>query len=173
MRRMFSKNQLENQTEELLASGNLPSVKADEIIENMSGYSFTKGTTNNLTITGVYAGVVKTGNKITFAVAVKLKRTDTISSTARLGYFTIPKAVFDKLYQTQVGLYEYLTVDEKSAWSSDSTNKVIQIYSYKSGGSETKILLDMNETPLNELTLNTDYYLRYEFTLLLSENLID
>lgn len=147
-------------------------ITADEIIENMEGYSFTLGHIDNLTTTGVYAGVVKTGNKITFAVAVKFRRTDTMLNAGRLGLFTIPKSVFDRLYQAQIGLYDYLTVDEKPAWSSDSQNKAIQVYSYKSGGGDTNVVIDMNLDPLNELTINTDYYFRYEFTLLLSDNLI-
>ena len=144
-------------------------ITGNSIIENMNGYSFVLGSPNNLTITGIYAGVVKNGNKITFAVAVNLKRTDTVS-TSRLGVFTIPQAVFNRLYQSQIGGYDYLTIDEKSAWSNDTSDKKLQVYSFK--GSGTQIVIDMNPVPLNELTANTDYYFRYEFTLLLSDNLI-
>lgn len=148
-----------------------------ELMENgepMSGYSFTLGEINNVTLRGVYAGVVKNGNKVTFVVAVKIKRTDEIpSSTPQLGIFNIPKDVFDRLHQTQVGgSAYYLTVDEKPAWSSDSTNRTLQVYSYKAGGSATDVYLELNIAPLNELTIDTDYYFRYEFTCLLSDNLI-
>ena len=172
MRRMFSKNQLEVQTEELLASGNLPSVKANEIIENMSGYSFEEGAVNaGLTKEFVYAGVVKNGNKITFVVALNLTRTDTVLAVD-IGNFILPHSIMEKIYPSRIGGYDYVSVGEYSVWSSDATSKNIQLYSLKDVAND-KITIQGNVTPIGDLTANTKYYCRWELTLLLSENLID
>ena len=53
MRRMFSKNQLEEQNIELLGSGKVPSIKGDEIIENMEGYSFSRSNSEGFTYEGI------------------------------------------------------------------------------------------------------------------------
>lgn len=148
-------------------------VSGDEIIENMTGYSFNSSSeTENITREFIFTGVVKNGNKITFVVACNLTRTNTINANVSLGYFTIPQSIANKLIPSTVGLYDYLTVDEKPAWASDSSNKLLQVYSYKTGEGLTRVKMNMNIPPLNELTLNVKYYFRYEFTLLLSENLI-
>ena len=173
MKRMWSKNELKQQSINLLGSGQVPSIKGGEIIENMSGYSFNKGSeTENLTKDFIYAGVCKNGNKITFVVACNLTRTAELLASPTLGYFTLPKAVADRIISSTIATYEYVTVDERPAWANDSTNKLLQIYSYKTGQDNKNIRMDMNRAPINLLTANLKYYFRYEFTVLLSENLI-
>ena len=174
MRRMFSKNQLEEQNIELLGSGNVPSVKADEIIENMVGYSFTKGSEKeNLTKEYIYSGVVKTGNKITFVVAFKLTRTGTITGADILGSFTIPKSVGDKLYPTQIGNYEGLDVRNVFCANQLWSGKDILTRTLKTSDTSIQVQLDEdNSIGLNSLTANTEYFARYEITFLLSENLV-
>ena len=170
MRKMFSKKQLENQTEQLLASGNLPSVKADEIIENMSGYSVAFETfPADLEIEPVYSGIVKNGNKLTVVTAFNITRKgDIVNGLA--WEFVIPSAISSKLYPTRIGSYDYLSVNNVDAWASDTSSKSLQIYSTKSGSGN--IHYGTNGTPISALTLNTKYYVRIENTFLLSENLI-
>lgn len=144
-------------------------ISGSEIVERMSGYSFTEGAENTgLTKEYIYAGAVKNGNKLTLVVALNLTRTGEVSAV-NFGEFTLPTSVMNKIYPSTIGIYDYVSVGNVSVWSDDSTDKSIQIYSFKVG---TTIKLQGNTTPINELTLNTKYYCRWELTILLSDNLI-
>ena len=171
MRRMYSKNQLELQTEELLSSGVLPSVKADEILENMEGYSFVKATAvTNLEIEHVYASVVKTGNKITFVSAMNFTRTGTVNENQNMGYFKMPASIGSKLIPSQIGSIDYLDVRqvtaEKTGW------ELVDMPVYVRKTDDTQIGLSAGSGGLVNLTLNTKYYCRYEVTFLLSDNMV-
>ena len=65
---------------------------ADSIIENMVGYSFTRGWTG---VDYDYVGVAKTGNKITLVVAGHFNQSANFDAYASksLGQFTIPSSV--------------------------------------------------------------------------------
>ena len=102
MRRMYSKNQLEEQSIELLRSGKVPSIKADEIIENMSGYSFNDIQTDHAW-NPVYAGVVKNGNNLTFVVFGSITVDGTQTGNADICNFTLPNDVASKLYPYSIG----------------------------------------------------------------------
>lgn len=152
-----------------IAPGNVAStgtITANEILENMSGYTFTKGTTANITYEFNYAGVVKTGNKITFAVACSVTRTDDVGNNSfTLGSFSIPLAISNKLYP-QIG---------------SSVLCGVQIYLYASYNSGitlpvsfikwSNINIPVNVYEAQTMTLNQKYYLRFEATFLLSDNL--
>ena len=148
-------------------AGNLT---ADSIIENMSGYAFVQPTAHtNLTTEIVYAGTVKTGNKITFVIAINLTRTGTVAGNAHIGGFSMPEAVGDKLIPTQIGLYNFLDVKKIAAFEDAITNKDIGLYAVKAYSNRFDCYID--ETAVNALTLNTKYYYRYESTFLLSDSL--
>ena len=162
MRRMFSKNQLEEQSIELLGSGKVPSIKGDEIIENMSGYSISDKH-NDITFT--YVGVVKNGNKITFALAGTLNE----ESHAGAGYvvplvFKIPQEIGSKLFPFASSSLSYGTINMFSAYN---TYKTIPLVFTKT--SDTSIYPRFYDS---SLTVSTDYYFRCEITFLLSDNLI-
>lgn len=145
------------------------SITGDEIIENMSGYSFSKGSeTTNLTREFVYAGIVKNGNKITLVIAINLTRTGTVASTAALGKFVLPSDILSKIYPSTIGGYDYVSVGKYGAWQSDTTSKDLSIYSQKAADG---ITFSGNTDPINALTANTKYYCRIELTILLSDNL--
>ena len=187
MRRMFSKNQIKDIINEsssevvkaiqgqdiapkdVSASG---SISGDEIIENMSGYSFSKSPNNtDYELDHIYAGVVKTGNKITFVIfaGVTTLNALTIGDFKDLGSFTIPNSVGSKLYPYVQGGYN----------SALSCVKVYGTYGSYIGidfiglvrkNSDTQITIGI--TPSELTTQNTKYLIRLEFTFLLSDNMI-
>ena len=144
-----------------------------EIIEKMSGYSFEAGVeSENLTKDYVYAGVVKNGNKLTFALAFELTRTDTISATYfNLGNFVVPNDVYSKLFPNTTinGLLQVARLDGFSTFSSSPIE--LRGYCYKNN---SRIVFEIYETNANtKLVANTKYYVRYEVTFLLSDNLAE
>lgn len=146
-------------------------ISGNSIIENMTGYSFNKGSeSTEVTRDFIYAGVVKTGNKITFVIALNLTRTGTQSGGLQIGQFVLPQAIKDKIYPSEIGGYSYVDVKIVQAWASDSNSKDLQLYCVKNV--QGNLNVNLNETPVNALTQNTTYYVRYELTLLLSDNLI-
>lgn len=138
-------------------------ITGGEIIEKMSGYSFTKD--NNLQSNGItlnYIGVVKTGNKITFSVSGEVIPNADMESNPTIGYFTIPTSVKNKLVPNSL---DYL--DNKAVYFLSNATQVgtplpvvmkpstaIQMFQVKA-----------------QLTASTTYVFRYEVTFLLSENL--
>lgn len=169
MRRMYSLNQLEEQTENLLASGNLPSVKADEIIENMEGYSVLKK--SYLNWNAVYVGVCKNGNKITFVIFGYYTYA-TGDQTNEILNFTIPSNVGTKLFPYTIGGFDdVLSLDEVSFYSTLTVNNKITLSLRKNNN--TDLVVALREPNDAGLTNGTTYYFRYERTFLLSDNLID
>lgn len=171
MKRMWSKNELKILTEafaiSLLASGEVPSIKGDEIIENMEGYSFSIDESTGTTKDVLFAGVVKTGNKITFVISIDITKTSASTDMNPLiGKFTIPEEIYNKLIPSRVGLYDFLD------------NRVLQAFSSNTSSVNSTAYVD--KSPSNVLTFvggitnfvnDTKYHLRYECTFLLSENL--
>ena len=144
-------------------------ISGNSIIEKMSGYAFSKLIeVEGLTREFVYAGVVKNGNKLTFVIACNYTRTDTITGgVGYLGSFDIPSAISSRLYSTPIGSGNYLDLKANKAFQDEGNSK--DIVSYTTKGSNA---VAMYTSGLNELTLNVKYYVRYEVTFLLSDNLI-
>ena len=141
-----------------------------EIVEKMSGYSFTPETTE-LTpagITLVFAGVVKNGNKITFAIAGKFAPTAdlTIAQGISLGSFTIPSDIGSKLYPLKGSYLGYGSV-VLAHNSASIMNKQFGVYK----GSNTSIRINLYNANTDYVNGN-EYAFRIEVTFLLSENLI-
>ena len=141
-------------------------ITGGEIIENMSGYSFTPPTSTHRTFENWYAGVTKTGNKITFVISVDVTQLDTSDLNAGFGAFTIPSSIGEKLYPSSVGGYYFLDNRQLQAFSSSSNLKDCPAYINKTSNSEIRFVIS-----LSSLTANTKYHIRYEATFLLSENL--
>ena len=141
-------------------------ITAAEIVEDMSGYSFTSGMNSSwFEYEFAYAGVVKNGNKITFAVSLKLKKIDNAATNISVGAFTIPSAIANKLIPIELGDYSYLDQKEVSLFSGIETHI------------QTTARLSKNNNVLNlymspsGLVLNTTYVARYEATFLLNDSL--
>ena len=143
-------------------------ITAPSIIEDMSGYGASLNTIAGLTIEKVYVGVVKNGNKITFVFAVNFTKTDAaLSVQQKVGSFIIPSSIGDKLYESSVGLYEFLDNKVVPAW--DSYTSKVDIISYIDKVSSTAI--DVYIFNVDDLVVNTKYYYRYEATFLLSDDI--
>ena len=142
-------------------AGNLT---ADSIIENMSGYSFTAHTPTNITLTDTYANVVKTGNKITFVLALNMEKSADANNQA-IGQFNIPMSIANQLVP-----FTYNKIDQRevSAVSiDDSTLTDVNIYMAKNNYGNLFVYL-RTTTPL---TVSTKYFVRYEATFLLGSNM--
>lgn len=145
-------------------AGNLT---ADSIIENMSGYVFTKSaslSSNGITI--VYAGIVKNGNKLTLAIAGEFDSSVTPADVdPYLAVITIPSEIGNKLYPMFSS-----TLDVKKLYLfKDNTNAVekpISIYKISSTQLGTR-MFGIN----TGFDGSSTYLFRYEVTFLLSQNL--
>lgn len=161
-------NLLNAQTEDdvigLLGSGDVPSIKGDEIIENMSGYSFYLPPNTDWTKNIAYAGVVKNGNKITFVVCGNVSKTANAGSPdfISLGKFTIPSSIADKLFPISGTIIDYRFQDWFVSLG-DSLN--VRVYTEKDTSTSINMIAFANPT------LDKVYNFRYELTFLLSDNL--
>ena len=146
------------------------SVSADSIIENMSGYSVSLGTKTNLTNTGIYASAVKTGNKLTLVAAVKLKRTGEISGgNADVITFNIPQSVGEKLMPFTLDGIEALDFRQVDAAKNYASSVKLPTICGKNSNTQIKLRV----YNLGNLTQDSEYYLRFEWTFLLSDSLLD
>ncbi len=142
---------------DLTASGKISSPNIEEI---MSGYGFTLASS---LFTKTYIGCVKTGNKITFAIA----GTYTLASpTSRddVGIFSIPSAVGEKIFGSS--LYGWVDVKNIDAFSDHETSVKVPVGFRKLSDASMQV-----QWYLDNLQTGVTYYLRYELTLLLSDSL--
>ena len=145
-------------------SGN--AVTGDSIIENMSGYSFSKQADDaHITKEIIYAGIVKNGNKLTAVCFAKITPHDGYSNI--IGTFTIPSAVGAKLYPTTIG-GQTNKLQFGEIFCSSSYNAGINCKYWVDKGANTYFYLVLNTTGL---TNETEYLVRFEITFLLSDNL--
>lgn len=174
MRRMYS----EKQIKKIIESGDLNvngEITGDEIIENMSGYSFTPQADDTVgTRSYKYAGIVKNGNKLTLVIFLSLTTATALSLSGpyvNCGQFTLPKAVADKLIPTTIG--------QSTALESKKVTLVMSNINSVYDGI-------MTVTKPNDTTLNFGFYtqtniasgatitaVRLEVTFLLSDNLAE
>lgn len=144
-------------------------ITGGEIVENMSGYSFTKAsdTTSN-TFSYVYAGAVKNGNKLTLVLAFNVTKLASAAS-GLCGDFSIPTSIMSKLYPVSISGNSYLA--RGKVQGSDQSNYLsfyeIPFSCYKSGSTEIRFTFNNNNIPANATA-----YIRIEMTFLLSENLV-
>ena len=140
---------------------------ANSIIENMSGYSYTLPDDPKIVID--YAGVSKTGNKLTFVEAGRIvSDEDGIPNNTRmyLGEFTCPTDVMAKIYPMLSGGN---LIDLREAAASRDGSTWIKVYFYRTKSGTTKTYSAV--TLQNAIGASTEYAFRYECTFLLSENL--
>lgn len=148
-------------------------ITAPSIIEQSLEYTFDiipGRIPSGLTFNAVYAGVCKTGNKITLVLFAEIKRTASIDP----GYidfglkFVLPRSVADRIYPYSLSgldnVVDNINVSMFSSYSSSVSKPVIMLKS-----SDTNFFL--NIYGLDTLTLDTKYCFRIETTFLLSDNL--
>lgn len=140
---------------------------ADSIIENMAGYSWATNPSLNAGITIIYAGCVKNGNKITFAVFMSINLDTASTSGEVIGTFSIPLEVANKIYPFQFGGAGSNYVDVKKVAAASAGDSVIDV--------TTRFIKNNQNFTLNVLKTgllaNVEYFTRYEVTFLLNDNL--
>lgn len=144
---------------------------ADEIVENMEGYSASLIGDSALTIEPLYTGVVKNGNKLTFAVSANVTRT-AYAGVRSFFSFAVPKEVNDLLVPFEGNVFDVKAVDFYYDFGSDfsATKKVTSFASMTKGtGDNPAIFMRVN---FDGLTNNVKYFVRIECTYLLGENLV-
>ena len=149
---------------------------AKPIVETMSGYSVAEGTLDSqpVTIENVYQGVVRNGNKLTFVSAMNITRTGDLTNYGhwiKPYVFTIPSDVHNKLYpfKTASAYGDILSwVDIYCVNDPAGTPAHIAGFSIKESSNKVAVYFRF----LNQLTANSKYYVRFEATFLLSDNLI-
>ena len=164
---------LEGQDIELNSLDATGLVTGGEIVEKMSGYSLTKQSSTGVTKSWDYAGVVKNGNKLTLAIAIEITRSSEFPNDYMgLCKFTIPSSVASKIIPTTLaGLSNGLSIININVWSAfNTTSKILKLGITKSGtnGIDIQVLGGMQG-----LTTETTYYMRFDITFLLSENLAE
>ena len=146
-------------------------ITGDEIVEKMSGYNASVGTTTNFTIEKVYIGACKNGNKLTLVVAMNVTKTDT-GNDFDLATITIPSSVGAKLYPTQLGDQPYLSfLDFKKIQMVDEDLSIISQDGYVYKNSNTSLAFSIKNS--DNMTTNKKYYVRYEVTFLLSDDIAE
>lgn len=147
---------------------------ANSIIENMTGYSFTHpNNSSEVDLSLDYAGVVKNGNKITFAIAGSF----TLTANPELiyfGTFKMPAVVWNKLYTHQLGpLSNALAEINVCCGSHLSSFATLPIVVFKQGDQYSPQISIRRNAPMTNTNIvaNVTYNFRIEVTFLLSDNL--
>lgn len=141
-------------------------ITADSIIENMGAeYTFTASASTDIAV--AYAGVVKTGNKITFVISGTFTPTQVYNAgeTRVMGTFTMPEAVGQKLI-ANVGTNR---IGYKAFKLCIDAYQGIQCNSFFTKNDDTSGYFSFGLSEQN--TANTTYYFRFEETFLLSDSL--
>lgn len=142
-------------------------ITGDSIIENMSGYSVELVEVTGYTFEPIYAGAVKNGNKLTLVFAWNYTRTeDATNLNPYVIKFKVPSSIADKLYTTLVGGSPVLDIKTLYGFSTLGVNIAISSWTEK-GINEVMLQLGTGN-----MVQDTKYYIRYEVTFLLSDNLI-
>lgn len=147
---------------------NATKITGNEIVETMTGYSFIPLTPANLTIENVYCGICKNGNKLTIVYAFNITPLASNLGFKSICQFGIPASVGSKLYPVQIGGYDYLSFAILNC--AKTVSSVVSANSYLAKNSNVNIQLNFNPDTLN---VNEKYYVRFEATFLLSDNLAE
>ena len=154
---------------------NATKITGNEIVETMNGYSFTKSSTDaDIRYDSyIYAGVVKNGNKLTLALGLNFTRLQDLTSykqNKKVGLFTLPVAVSNLLFPSYADVWFGAVMAPIKCLASDTSSNTVALDILVG---KTANAIDIDAMGLNDLTVNKQYYLRFEITFLLSENLAD
>lgn len=163
-----SKNEVQIGTN-LNADGNFT---ANTIIENMTGYSFTKGIPpTNVTYNFLYDGIVKNGNKLTCACALIVNSISDIAGLTALQIcdFIVPTNIASKLYGIDIGTTNNCLGSSSSVsfYQGNLSFKSAKMVYLKHDARHIRCICYPAET----LEANTNHLLRFEITFLLSDNM--
>lgn len=151
---------------------NATKVTGNEIVENMSGYSFDKAQDENATRTYYYAGAVKTGNKITFVIFLDMiLKVDANASGPKIdcGSFNIPTSVGNKLYPVSIGSGQALSSTAVFANTNYiNTGKIV----YASAVKVSPTRINFGFYVPDSTPTNTRLTIRIENTFLLSDSMV-
>ena len=140
-------------------------ITGDSIIENMSGYAFVISGAAGLTIS--YAGVVKNGNKITYAIAGSYTK-QAGATNVLLGSFNNPQSIYNKLFPSQITN----AIDNKIIGFVRGTANIVNCYAATEKTSSGLGRISTTVYGIGSLTDGVTYDFRYEVTFLLSDNLV-
>lgn len=144
------------------------SFTANSIIEKMSGYGYLPITKENASITYTYVGVVKNGNKLTFACSGYFSKSGDLSgNNCNLIRFTFPNTIGVKLYQTEISGVSGLAFGKIDLCKSYTNHLDIPIIVFKENNKQIAVTMYQ----LNNTEIDTPYLFRFEITFLLSDNL--
>lgn len=166
MKRMIDNEKIQTNENGVNVSGDLhvdSKISGGEIVEDMAGYSVSMLTPTGYTLTPIYVGAVKNGNKLTIVIALNITKSSGATSQIHLCDFTMPTEVMDKIYPSSI-TNDYVN-KPVYAFASVTNNSLTFAYAGKTGGK----LRISGYFP--SLTADLPYYWRLEATFLLSENL--
>lgn len=144
-------------------SGN--EITGNSIIENMNGYSYAFYEQEGWVKNPIYAGACKNGNKLTYVIAIELtKITSNATGYPIIAVFFTPSDVMAKLYPFEDILLDVR--DVKAIHEVNTDEVAIRAYAQKHQTNVRCVLFESGA-----LDLNKTYYVRYEVTFLLSDNL--
>ena len=132
----------------------------------MTGYEFTTPTEPNVLVEDIYASVVKNGNKLTFVLAMFVTKLESAVGSISFGAFKVPSAVSAKLYPFSLGGVPILAHGNVNASTSYYQAGINLPYWLQKGGQN--VFFGANTA---QLETNVKYYIRFEQTFTLSDNL--
>ena len=154
-------------------------ITAPSILETMSGYSYDKNNYLSVGVTPVYVGMSKTGNKLTIVQSLLIDATLLENSQPRFGSIYIPKSIGDKIYEFPNDLYGTLSIQMVPVFESgnygapDYTLAVRGSVNHNYDANRARLIFGINQFKSPEIDMTKTYFLRFEITILLSDNLYE
>ena len=150
--------------------GNLNATKVtgNEIVENMSGYSFTMPSTSGVEI--IYASIVKNGNKLTMVLFGAITPTSNMNpdTATELGTFKLSDSVKPKILWYTSGSLSYVTAEGKVPLTYSVAYSIDGQFYFRVDPQGNEVVKVYNKAQLNA---GTTYHFRIEQTFLLSDNM--
>lgn len=154
---------------------NATNVTGDNIVENMTGYSFNIASDDAYqTKTYHYVGAVKNGNKLTIAIYLTFNMLQAVAARSRtftIGTLYIPSTVGAKIYPATQGSFTDVIASFSPTMqlaSADYTFKSGCVLIRKSSNTNFGIYFYNNE----DVEASESYNVRIEVTFLLSDSLV-
>ena len=143
-------------------------ITSPSIIENMSGYSAEiSANLDTWDKTIAYCGAVKTGNKLTLVISLKLtRRSTTTDLNPQVIIWYIPESVLNKIFPITIDGYNW--VDQKNILAFKNATESVSVPARLGKGANNLRL----QIGAGTLVQDTEYVLRYEATFLLNDSLI-
>ena len=144
----------------------------------MTGYSFDTSTSLSVGVSPIYVGMSKTGNKLTLVQSVLIDGSQLTTSQPRFGRFILPKSIGDKIFELpndQYGTFSasIAPVYKAGSYSSPTaTMGIIGSISHDLGNNTAALFFGINGFSSPTFDMTKTYFVRFEITILLSDNLI-